>query len=281
MSRRCRRRREQNLLSDMRKIRTFSVIPLTLAIILSISLQGCASSKDPDPDDYIRLGQYKGLKVERSSYEVTEEAMQDELDMLANAYADKDGKVPELTDDFIRDISGGGFSDLDSYKEALKDQMKSEYEEFYELQYLEDLWNLAVDNAEVIRDFPKEYLQKKTERSVISAQKYAQSLDMSFEEFVDQKMGLTVDEFNKEAIEYAKVAAKESMVLQAIARAENITVTDEDIEKAINEYVELGAFESEEAFRNEGPERMEELKEYILTSKVQDFLVQHADREDP
>ena len=159
--------------------------------------------------------------------------------------------------------------------------MISEYDEFYELQYYEDIWNAAVDNAEVIKDFPAEYLQKKTERSLISAQNYARSLGMSFEEFVDQKMGLTVDEFNKEAIEYAKVAAKESMVLQAIARAENITVTDEDIEKAINEYVELGAFESEEAFRNEGPERMEELKEYILTSKVQDFLVQHADREDP
>ena len=91
-------------------------------------------------------------------------------------------------------------------------------------------------------------------------------------------MGLTVDEFNKEAIEYAKVAAKESMVLEAIARAENITVSDEDIEKAIKEYVDLGAFESEEAFRNEGPERMEELKEYILTSKVQDFLAREADR---
>ena len=52
--------------------------------------------------------------------------------------------------------------------------------------------------------------------------------------------------------------------------------SDEDIEKAIKEYVEIGAFESEEAFRNEGPERMEELKEYILTSKVQDFLAEYA-----
>ena len=44
------------------------------------------------------------------------------------------------------------------------------------------------------------------------------------------------------------------------------------------EYVDLGAFESEEAFRQEGEERMEELKEYILTSKVQDFLAENADR---
>lgn len=253
------------------------IIPAAI-LITAIALAGCSNNSMPDPDDYIKLGQYKGLKVERSSYEVTEDAMQEELDMLANAYADKDGKIPELTDDFINEISGGGYKDIDSYKAALEEQMKSEYDEFYELQYYEDLWNKAVDNAQVIKDFPADYLQKKTERSLISAQNYAQSLGMSFEDFVNEKMGLTVDEFNKEAIEYAKVAAKESMVLKAIARAENITVSDEDIEKAIKEYVDLGAFESEEAFRNEGPERMEELKEYILTSKVQDFLAREADR---
>ncbi len=252
-----------------------------MSVFLAIVLTGCSKEEGPDPDEYIRLGQYKGLKVERSSYEVTEEEIKDELDMLANAYADQDGNVPELSDEFIKEISGGGYKDMDSYKAALEEQMKSEYEQFYELQYYEDLWNLAVENAEVIKDFPADYLQKKTERSLISARKYAQSLDMSFEDFVDQKMGLTVEEFNREAIDYAKVAAKESMVLAAIAKAENITVTDEDIEKAIDEYVSQGAFESEEAFRKEGPERLEELKEYILTSKVQDFLAENAYREEP
>lgn len=258
----------------MQKIVALIGIPVICVAVMHLA--GCSSDTALDPDEYIKLGQYKGLSVEKASYTVTEEAMQDELDMLANAYTDKDGKVPELTDDFIREISEGRFTDLDAYKKALAEQMKSEYEEFYELQYYEDLWNMAVDNATVIKEFPQDYLQKKTERSVISARKYAQSLDMSFEDFVDQKMGLTIEEFNKQAIEYAKVAAKESMVLAAIAKAENITVTDEDIEKAIDEYVELGAFESKEAFENEGPERMEELKEYILTSKVQDFLAQNA-----
>ena len=258
--------------------RIIPVLSAALQILLVLMLCGCNKASQPDPDEYIRLGQYKGLKVEKASYEVTEEAMQDELDMLANAYADDDGTVPELTDDFIREISQGAIDGLDAYKAALKDQMKSEYDEFYELQYYEDLWNLAVDNAKVIKPFPPEYLQKKVERSVISAQKYAQSLNMSFEDFTDQKMGLSVDEFNKEAIEYANVAAKESMVLAAIAKAENISVSDEEVEKAIAEYVKMGAFESEEAFRNEGSERLEELKEYILTSKVQDFLYENAER---
>ena len=245
--------------------------------VFAILLCACTNSGQPDPDDYIRLGQYKGLSVKRASYEVTDEEIDDELDMLANAYAEPDGTVPEITDEFINRISEGQYKNVGEYEAALVDQMRSEYDEFYELQYYEDIWNQAVDNATVIRDFPKEYLQKKTERSIISARKYAQSLNMSFEDFVREKMGLTVDEFNAQAIEYAEVAAKESMVLEAIAKAENITVSDEEIEKAIKEYVDLGAFDSEEAFRNEGPERMEELREYILTSKVQDFLVKNAD----
>ncbi len=255
------------------------ILRTAVAFAACVILCGCGSSSQLDPDDYIRLGQYKGLSVERSSYDVTEDAIRDELDMLANAYAEPDGTVPEITDEFINEISDGQYKKVDEYEAALTEQMKSEYEEFYELQYYEDLWNLAVDNATVIKDFPREYLQKKTERSLISAQKYAKSLDMSFEDFVDQKMGLSVEEFNEQAIEYAKVAAKESMVLAAIAKAENITVSDEEVDKAIKEYVDLGAFESVEAFENEGPERLEELKEYILTSKVQDFLAEHAAKE--
>jgi len=252
------------------------LVATAVAMMTAISFLGCSKAGQLNPDDYIKLGQYKGLSVERATYEVSEQELQDELDMLANAYADKDGNVPELTDDFIREISEGQYENLAAYTAALEDQMRSEYDEFHELQYYEDLWNKAVDNAEVIKDFPPEYLQKKTERSLIAARKYAQSLAMPFDEFLEQKMGLTKEEFNKQAIEYAKTAAKESMVLAAIAKAENITVTDEDVDKAIKEYVDLGAFESEEAFRNEGPERMEELKEYILTSKVQDLLAEYA-----
>ncbi len=253
--------------------RSVIIIPVLLSIFV---LAGCNGSNILDPDDYIRLGQYKGLSVEKSQYTASEEEIEDELEMLANAYADTDGTVPEVTDEFIREISEGQYPDLAAYKEALVKEMGSEYDKFYELEYYEDLWNLAVDNAEVIKDFPADYLQQKTERSVISARKYAQSLNMSFDDFVQEKMGMTVEEFNTEAIEYAKTAAKESMVAAAIAKAEGITVSDEEIEKAIKEYVDLGAFDSEEAFRQEGPERLEELKEYILLSKVQDLLAKYA-----
>ena len=184
--------------------------------------------------------------------------------------------LPEINDDFIKDISEGHYTDLEAYKAALVEEMKSEYTEYYELQYYEDLLNKAIDNATVLKDFPADYLQSKTERMLVNAQQYAISYDLPFEEFLEQYMGLTKDEFNSQAIEYASKAAKETMVVEQIAANEGITVSEEEITKAINEYVELGTYASEEEFRSLGEEKLEELKEYILTSKVEEFLAENA-----
>lgn len=333
-------------------------------------LSGCSDSDKLNPTDYIELGQYKGLEIVKSAYEVTEEDVQDELDALASAYAtsekftegavkmgdianiDYEGKkdgvafeggtsqgydleigsgqfipgfedglvgvnvgetvdipltfpenyghtelagadviftvtvnyitrknLPEVNDDFIKEISEGEYEDLAAYRAALEEQMKSEYTEFYELQYYEDLLNKAIDNAKVIKDFPGEYLQSKTEKMLLNAQQYAISYNITLEEFLDQYMGLTKAEFNAQAIEYAEIAAKESMVIQAIAEAEGITVSEEDVTEAIKEYVELGTYKSEEEFRSMGEETLEDLREYILTSKIEEFLADNAKSE--
>lgn len=184
--------------------------------------------------------------------------------------------IPEVTDEFIKEISEGQYANLLEYRKALEEQMKSEYTEFYELQYYEDLLNQAIDNATVIKDFPDSYLKEKTERMLVNARQYAVSYNLPFDQFLSEYMGLNKDEFNAQAIEYAAKAAKESMVVRAIAEAEGLTVTEEDITKAIQEYVNLGTYKSEEEFRAQGESKMEDLKEYILTSKVEDFLAENA-----
>lgn len=184
---------------------------------------------------------------------------------------------PEMTDDFIKEISQGQYDSLEAYNKALEEQIISEYEEYNNLQYLEDLWNLAVDNATVINDFPNDYLNEKTSRMVLNAQNYAKSYNMDFEEFLKQKMGMTKDEFTKNSVEYATKAAKESLVLAAIAKKENITVSEEDLNKAIDEYVTLGQYASRDDFIKVN--NMDDFNEYILTSKVQDFLAENAKKE--
>lgn len=327
-------------------------------------LMGCNSSTI-NPDDYIELGQYKGLKVERATHVVTDEEIQDELDTLAASYATeeevadgvvengdianidyvgkKDGvafnggtssgydldigsgtfipgfesglvgvkvgdtvdlnltfpenygnaelagadviftvtvnsikrrNIPEITDDFISEISGGKITTVEEYNEILEEMIIAEYEEYNDLQYYEDLWNTAVDNATVKKDFPSELINEKTSRMVVNAQKYATSYGMKFSDFVEQHMGMTSDEFYKEAADYAQKAAKESLVLMAISEKEGISITDEDRDKAINDYISMGAYSSKEDFETNND--MEDFDEYVLLSKVEDFLAENA-----
>lgn len=182
--------------------------------------------------------------------------------------------LPELTDDFIEEISAGQYKDITSYKEALTKQIISEYEEMNELQYYEDLWNAAVANATIIKDIPTDMINDNVSRLVLNAEEYAKNYGMSFSDFTEQYMGVSKDEFYSQSVEYAELAAKEELVLKAIAEKEGIAVTDEEMDKAIDEYIALGAYASKEEF--EARNDKDALYNYVLTSKVEDFLAENA-----
>lgn len=342
-------------------------ISILIAIAASLALTGCGANANGEynPLDYIELGEYKGLSVIRPVHEVTQEEIDDEINLLLSSKAEveeikegtvangdtvnidyegkKDGvafaggtaqgydltigshafidgfedglvgvkvgdtvdlnltfpeqyqseelagqdvvftvtvnsikrtNLPELTNDFIKEISEGEYSTIEEYTESLKDQIVSEYTEYLDSQMYEDLWNKVLDSTTVKKDFPQEVLQDKISKMVLNAQQYAKTYNMEFEDFIQQYMGLTKEEFNKKASDYASTAAKESMVLKAIADAEGINLTEEEINEAIDKYVAMYAYNTAEEFIEDND--MDQFKEYILTSKVQKFLADNA-----
>lgn len=333
----------------------------------TLVLAGCGKvdNTNPNPSDYIELGQYKGLEYVMPSAEVSDGDIEDELNYLASGYATqetvtdgtvqngdtvnidytgkKDGdafeggsaegfdlsigsgvfipgfeegligtssgetvdlnltfpedyqaadlagadvvftvkineikrsKLPEINDAFIQEISQGQYSTLDEYKIALEEQMKVDNAEYAELQIYTDLMSMAVENATIKKDIPEEYVQTKVSRLLINSQQMAKEYGVDYETFLSQYMQMTPSEFNTQSVEYARTAAKQSLVLMAIANAENISVSDEELQQGIDEYVQQYGYASEEEFK--ASTNMDDFKEYILTSKVEEFLVQNA-----
>ena len=332
-----------------------------------VCLAGCGSEGGIRAEDYITLGEYKGLSVTRMPTEVAEEEVQAELDnMLAGSATTEeitdrtdvqegdvanidytgtlDGEVfeggsaqgfdleigsgrfiegfeegliganvgdtatlnlkfpdeytnnpelagkdvvfavkvnsiskqvePELNDAFIKEATEGEYATVDDYKAYLYGAIESSNVEYADSAMYTELWNQAVANATVKKDIPQEYLQTKIDKMTENAKSYAESYGMDFQSFLTNYMGLDEAGFMEETSKYAETAAKESLVLQAIAKAEGIEVTEEDLEQAIKDYVELYGYESEAAFKEEND--MDDFREYILTSKVQEFLAEHA-----
>lgn len=339
---------------------------------VTLMLSGCAAGSNTgaskissNPEKYIELGQYKGLDIQKAVHEVTDEEIEDEMNMLASSLATYDeitegsvlnddianidycGKlngvafeggtaqgydltigshqfidgfeaglvgvnvgetvdlpltfpeqygnaelagqdviftvtvnsinrpnIPEITDELIKEVSAGQFDNVDSYKEALINQIVAEYDQQYQLQYYEDLWNAAVANATIIKDIPDELISENSSRILLNTQKYADSYQMQFNDFLSQYMGMTSDEFFAQASEYAQTASKENLVLWAIAKAEGISVSQEELDKACQDYVDLGAYASIEEAKASSDYKY--MYDYVLLSKVQDFLAENA-----
>lgn len=360
------------------------IVMTSVACVTTAALTGCSSISnlmsnvpkelvedmknngfDGNFNDYIRLGQYKGLDVKKESHQVTEEEIQDELYTLASNYTTyedvtegpvKEGdltdidfigkldgvafdggtaegytleigshsfisgfeeglvgvnvgdtvdlnltfpenygkedlagqdvvftvtvnsisrpNVPEVTDEFIKEVSEGQYENVQAFTDALTEQIISEYEEQYQLQYYEDLWNAAVANAEIIKDIPTSFISDKSFRITNNTKSYADSYGVSFNDFISQYMGISMEEYNAQAAEYARVAAKESLVLWAIANAEGITVTQEEIDAACQEYVDLGAYESIDEAKADVDYKY--MYDFVLQSKVENFLAENA-----
>ena len=206
-------------------------------------------------------------------YGASELAGQDVVFTVKVNYVTRDN-IPDITDDFIEEISEGQYTNVEDYRAALEEQMKSENLEYLEQQIYTDLLKMAVENASVKSEIPQEYVQAKVARMLINVQDYAEAYNMDLDSFLEQYMGMTKDEYNTQSVEYAKDAAKESLVIRAIADAEGISVSDEEMQKAIDEYVEQYGYEDEEDFKSQT--NMDDFEEYILTSKVEDFLYENA-----
>ncbi len=180
---------------------------------------------------------------------------------------------PEATDDVVKEITNGDYSTVAEYKEVIKDEIgKSKLEEADGQMYTE-LFTKAVDNAEVIADFPKDLLDSKISLMKSNAEEYAKMCGVDLETYLGY-MGKTMDDFNTEIDEYSVTAAKQSMVLNAIAVAEGLSVSDEELDKAIDEYVEIYGYGSKEEFTSSVD--LNDFREYILKTKVEEFLADNA-----
>lgn len=183
-------------------------------------------------------------------------------------------RMPEPTDDNIKKATEGEFATVEEYKKSIKENLEKSAVDYADSAMYKDLWEQAVNNAKLKKDLPEELTRDKMDIIEENAKSYANMYGLDWEGYLSQVIGKTQGEFDSEAMEYAKKAAKESLVLLALAKAENIEVTQEEFDKAADEYVDLYNYGSVEEFLSSVD--VDQFREYILTSKVQEFLADEA-----
>lgn len=177
-------------------------------------------------------------------------------------------QVPELTDELVAMISENSKT-VDEYKAEVKKQLEDTAQSDYEQKLYSEVWQTVLDNTEV-KEYPEGEKEKIQEALKGRYEELAETYDMEFKDFVENQMGMTEEDFDKQAAEAAEQNVKSKMATEAIAEKENISLSDEAYEAELQRIVEMYGYESVDALKEQVDE--EELKATALNNLVLEEL---------
>lgn len=183
----------------------------------------------------------------------------------------KTKELPELNDEFAQDVSE--FDTLDEYKadvrKSLEDRKVKDAQREKENKVVEKI----VEGSQM--DVPEAMVQTEVRRM---AEDFAQRLSaqgMSIEQYF-QYTGLTADKLFDDMKPEAERRIKNRLVLEAVVKAENITVSDEDFEEELKKMAEMYKMEIDKIKELMDEETSEQMRKDIAVEKAVKFVVDAA-----
>jgi len=183
-------------------------------------------------------------------------------------------ELPLYTDDFVRGYLG--YDSVADYEQAVKDKLYKYYNDTLTQYIISQTWGKIVENTEV-KKYPKAELNDLYNQIVDTNKLYAEAYKIDFTNFISVNYSMTEDEFYDWAMEQAKNSVKEEMISYAIARAENIILTEDEYREraedyAVNQY-ELSSLEAFEALYDK-----ETIRQTLMYDKVRELVADNANR---
>ena len=176
----------------------------------------------------------------------------------------------EYSDDVV---AGLGIPEITTV-EDMQQFVRGYLESVAQAKYDTNLKNALVDGLMsgcVFKEIPKQLLERyrSNVQTNLEAECAANNIDMDsycyYQYRMDAESFLT---------EYADRAARQGLALQAVANAEKLNISDEELQEKLEEYASQGGYDSVEEFLGELDR--EEYREYFMYEKVLEFLSQNA-----
>ena len=144
-------------------------------------------------------------------------------------------ELPELDDEFAKDVSE--FDTLDEYKADIRANLEKRRQDEAEEKVRSEIMHKAAENMTV--EIPEVMVQEKVEEILrnYAANFGLNSRDMEYAQLL-QMMGLDENTVNVSIRPGAQVQVKNDLLIEAVIKAENIEVTDEEVEEYLNKVAE-------------------------------------------
>ena len=177
----------------------------------------------------------------------------------------------ELTDEFVQRVSQESET-VDEFRAEVRAYLEEQAAETADQSMKSSAWMTAVENAQIL-DYPQEEVDSYVEQMTTYYQQYAETYGMEFADVLES-MGMTEDTFSEQALAYAQSMVGDELVLYAIVRAEDLSLSQSEYDEGVAAYVEMFGAESQEQL--EEYYTVDVLYESLLWDKTLQFLMDNA-----
>ena len=183
----------------------------------------------------------------------------------------KTKELPELDDEFAAEVSE--FDTLEEYKADIKAKIKEEKVSEGKRKQEDQAVEQAVANASM--EIPQPMIDTQVNQMVQDFAQRIQSQGLSMEQYF-QFTGMTADKMMEEMKPQAVKRIETRLVLEAVAKAENIEITEEKLDAELAKMAESYKMDVEKLKEYMGDYEKKQMKADMAVQEAVTFLVENA-----
>lgn len=183
----------------------------------------------------------------------------------------KETELPELDDEFASEVSE--FDTLDEYKEDLKKTLEVKKKDAAKREKEGLVVDKIIENATM--DIPEPMINTQKEQMLNEFAQQISYQGLSIEQYF-QFTGMSKEQFMETAEPEALRRIKSRLVLEAVAKAENIEVSEDELNAELTKMAETYQMETDKLIELVGDAEKDAIKQDIAVQKAVDFVTEAA-----
>lgn len=207
------------------------------------------------PEDYHE----ESLKAKEANFKVT-------------IHEIKEKELPELDDEFAKDVSE--FDTLEEYKNSIREKLEEDFKNREVVENENNLIEKVIESCEV--DIPEAMIETQLENEMGEFDYKMRSQGLNLDQYL-QITGSTEESLKEQLRPMAIKRVKGDLVLEAIGKAENVEVNEEDIDKELEKMADSYKQDNKEKFIKDMKRGdLGFLETAIMNQKVIELLMANA-----
>ena len=180
-------------------------------------------------------------------------------------------ELPEVDDEFAQEVSE--FDTLDAYKEDIKAKLLKDKEEDARRVKEDAVIEKIIEGAQM--EIPDAMVEFQSEQMMEDFAQRMQAQGLSLQQYF-QFSGMTAEKYKEQMKPRALKNIQSRLVLEAVAKAENIEATEEDLDAEMTKMAEMYKMEVEKVKELISDYQRDEMKKDIAIQKAVDLVTEAA-----